>query len=474
MISTFGSQDATGVGGVPYVADGYIWPAGTTELTYSYATSSVSGNSFSSVISNSQQRSDIAEAFQIWGRMTGIKFVQAPDGKAADIRLNFADNFSQNTSYGDTMIVTNNHVIQPDTTVITLEDPSEIPLATDSSGQLYYNHDLAGEFGNVGFLQLALHEVGHVMGFSDNNDPNSIEHQYLTGYNRWFDQTDLAGIKAVYPNSAPTSIPAPLEADTGRYIGSGIAFTSVTNGIGMVTDQSTNDVVNLSQDTSDPTVMLNGDTTILAGGSSANIYANGKDTIYANAGNVTVHGGSGTLTFKGGSGTSTATLGDGGGTLWGGTGTTIEYADNGSASSILVGGTGNTTEFGAGAGNIEFVAGNGGYTIMAGQFGAGAEEFFTRANNTTLAALNGSNDTVIGGGGNSTFIAGTGTDIFAFLHGYAGGTEIIYNFTAQDGLAFGGYDGWPIATEQVMNGSDTMTLTDNTKITFVGLEHKIF
>jgi Ca2+-binding RTX toxin-like protein len=120
------------------------------------------------------------------------------------------------------------------------------------------------------------------------------------------------------------------------------------------------------------------------------------------------------------------------------------------------------------------VAGQNGTTILAGQNGSGVETFFTAPGTTAIMALNGAADTVVGGTGNSTVLGGTGPDVYAFLDGHAGGTEAIEGIKANDILAFGGYMSYPIASEAVINGSDTITLTDSTVITLVGFGHKVF
>jgi hypothetical protein len=41
-------------------------------------------------------------------------------------------------------------------------------------------------------------------------------------------------------------------------------------------------------------------------------------------------------------------------------------------------------------------------------------------------------------------------------------------------LVFGGYTTYPIFSENVVNGSDVITLVDGTEITLVGFGHKVF
>ncbi len=48
------------------------------------------------------------------------------------------------------------------------------------------------------------------------------------------------------------------------------------------------------------------------------------------------------------------------------------------------------------------------------------------------------------------------------------------NLHAGDVVAFLGYGADPIASENVVGGSDVVTLSDNTVIIFGGYDHKIF
>ena len=81
---------------------------------------------------------------------------------------------------------------------------------------------------------------------------------------------------------------------------------------------------------------------------------------------------------------------------------------------------------------------------------------------------------MVGGTGNSTVLGGAGPDVYGFLDGHAGGTEAIEGIKANDILVFGGYASYPIASEGVADGSDTITLTDGTVITLIGFDQKVF
>jgi hypothetical protein len=269
---------------------------------------------------------------------------------------------------------------------------------------------------------------------------------------------------------------------------------SVPGGFTAIYDHSSSDMLDLSQDTALNALFLSGNTQVTTGGISATIYANGNDTIAGGSGSSTVYGGAGTLTFIAGSGSTnifggagdvTAYLHSGDGSLtgssgagntcfFGGSGDSILRSGSGTGQSILVGGGGMTTEYGGGSGPVEFVAGVNGTTVMAGQFGTGTESFFTARNTNAIMALNGADDTVVGGTGHSTVIAGAGRDLFGFLNGFAGGDETIYGLKKTDALVYGGYAGNPVVSEKVVLGADVITLVDHTKITLIGIGHTIY
>jgi Ca2+-binding RTX toxin-like protein len=239
-----------------------------------------------------------------------------------------------------------------------------------------------------------------------------------------------------------------------------------------------------------------GNDLIYAGGADTINAGSGSDTIIAGAGNNNVNGGTGSvvvdargddLRFVGGSGAVSVVGGSGNDVLFGSTGSASTYLQGGTGNSTLVGGSGtgpstigggnNITAFAAGTGPTTLIAGTG-TSVLDGLTGKGVESFstspFATANTTALMALNGAADTVVGGSGHSTVIGGAGPDTYAFLSGNAGGSETILGLKFGDRLIFGLYQGNPIASEGVTNGSDVIKLTDGTSITLAGFDHKLF
>jgi autotransporter passenger strand-loop-strand repeat protein len=163
-----------------------------------------------------------------------------------------------------------------------------------------------------------------------------------------------------------------------------------------------------------------------AGGASTVFGGSGANTVYGGSAAGTINGGSTPLYFVGGTGPVTVTGGSGNTTMFGSTGNANSLLIGGSGTNLLVagagastlvGGSGNTTEFAKGSGPVELVAGAGGNTIMVGQYGTGAETFFTAAGTTAVMALNAAADTVVGGTGNASVVGGAGPEVYGFLNG---------------------------------------------------------
>ena len=234
---------------------------------------------------------------------------------------------------------------------------------------------------------------------------------------------------------------------------------------------STRNLMYGSSDSSTSQVFVGGTgtDTIVAGAGATTVQANGADF---------VDGGGGTLRFIGGSQSSTVPGGAGAGSISAGSGGTT-FVQGGGAATL----DGAMTAFGASGGVITYVGSVGGVTYNAG---AGAETInasLSGANNVMWASgSSSSSDLLVGGSGNDTLIAGPGTDTltggagnnrFVFLDGRGGGTAQVTDFTTQDTVELLGY-GTAAAATALNNavssgGNTTLTLSDNTQITFLGV-----
>lgn len=156
-----------------------------------------------------------------------------------------------------------------------------------------------------------------------------------------------------------------------------------------------------------------------------------------------------TVTFYPPAATGTGTV-----TLVGGGDGDLLYAD-GLGQNILFAGPGNSTLIGGA---------NAGASVFVGAFGTAA---------TTVQGGNG-DDIVFAGTGRLVADGGAGTDLFVFAADRPGGTTVINGFNpGQDRLALLGFDpaepSRALLSAQVANDSVTLTLVDNTRVTFAGV-----
>ncbi len=198
------------------------------------------------------------------------------------------------------------------------------------------------------------------------------------------------------------------------------------------------------------------------------VFAAPNDTVNSTAPSTTIFGGGSGVTQVTASGTGTSITGGSGGLL-----VTASGANN-----TLVGGTG-TSIINVMGSNSLAVAGASGVTGINESASTGPELIATNPlgnSGTMVATLGAGADSVIGGGGASTITAGTGNDVFAFIKGHAGGSEVIIGYNSSDNLAFAGYGytATNLPSEAVGPIGDVITLNDGTTITLAGIDHKIF
>jgi len=226
----------------------------------------------------------------------------------------------------------------------------------------------------------------------------------------------------------------------------------------------------------------NGNSLIFSGANGMFIDAAGSsDTIHAGSGDDTVLFGNGTI-----AGSNNA--------VFGGSGNLFAQFVGGSGSATIFGGAGTSTVFGNAGSNIAFQGAQTGVTMVAlGPTGAANSATLNAGVSSTsnfLNALSGS-DSVIGGSGDDTIVAGVtgadastltggaGNNLFFFRFGEVNGTDIITDLTASAGnlVALANYDalsgGAPgsaaqaaLAGATTTNGNTSITLVDGTKITF--------
>ena len=205
---------------------------------------------------------------------------------------------------------------------------------------------------------------------------------------------------------------------------------------------------------------------MLDNGTSDTINAGQASTAVTASGGSFVHGGPGPLNFVGGAGPSTILGGSGNSTVFGGTGATSLFGGAGGAITYV-----NTT-----AGGMFFGAGSGNET---------ADASLAKANDSLYGSVDPtSHNLLIGGAGDDLFVAGTGADTlvgggghnafyFFSLYGSSAANHVVGDFSSLDEVVLSGYGpggaAAAMASATTAGGSTTITLSDNTKITFTGV-----
>lgn len=200
------------------------------------------------------------------------------------------------------------------------------------------------------------------------------------------------------------------------------------------------------------------------------------DVVYGIASNLLFLGGGAGLTVFGGTGSDTVSLGSNGPELLFGGSAGNNYLQAGSGPATLFGGGNNDQLFAAGSSAQELHAAGGNATLDG--IGSSGSDTFYGGSGTDQIFGNGTNNTVVAGTGAATVTAiASAHNVFNFISGAAGGTELVEGLTnmSQVNIQLTGYGPNEAANAlsgQTTNGSSvTITLSDNTKITFDNITH---
>jgi len=163
------------------------------------------------------------------------------------------------------------------------------------------------------------------------------------------------------------------------------------------------------------------------------------------------------------------------------------FADNGPTANVTVG-AGQATIFGGSGGEVNvfgsqsgalYVAGAGNETVDAAQStisGPTGNLFWgsSAAGSNDLMIAGAGTDTLAAGAGHDTLTGGPGSDAFVFFQSNTAGTNVttINDFTSSDSvfiLNYGTTTDQVLGTAITVGGNLTLTLSDNTKVTFTGV-----
>ncbi len=197
--------------------------------------------------------------------------------------------------------------------------------------------------------------------------------------------------------------------------------------------------------------------TIAAGGGFASVNAPNGSFVRGGAGLLNFVGGAGPSTIVGGSGNATVFGGTGATSLAGGAGGAVTYVNTTGGSTFYTGGNGNET--------LDASLSKAGNLILGGHDTAGQ----------SLLIGGAGNDAILAGAGAATLVGGGGANFFDFFSSLGGpaANDVISDFSAIDNVMLVNYAPGQAATAiagaTTAGGSTTITLSDNTRITFTGV-----
>jgi len=310
----------------------------------------------------------------------------------------------------------------------------------------------------------------------------------LNGLRGLFTQS-LNGLTVVPQGYDDIAVPASLaiiysNTDAGQRVLSGagsLTFNASGGGGTIVTGGGTSQITISAADTGAWFVKTGGTAdTISAGAGLLSVDASGAPA--GGAGEL-IRAGSGTLGFIGGAGNAVIVGGTGSETVSGGAGTLIAHGGTG-GHNALIAGTGAASLFGAG--NGDFLAASGaapqalyaslGNETLTGATATGAVSFHAGSGSDLITGGLGAN-TYVGGTGQATVNAAGSSNTFSFIDGASGGSMLVNDLTnaAQVHISLSGYGpseaANAVATQVSGAGSVTVTLSDNTSLTFQNITH---
>ena len=287
----------------------------------------------------------------------------------------------------------------------------------------------------------------------------------------------------VYGGSSTLTVDETSSA-SGIAIGPGSGAASVTVGGGATTIYGGSGSLSADVTGNDARIGLaNGASAITLAGSGAEIFGGSNtlsvddlgtgDTIAGSSGSATVTAAGSNAVIVGGGGSMQLIGGTNNATVYGGTGSTTVTGAAGPMT--LYGGAGGVINVNGGAGLITYQAGPGSETLnAAGNTGGAVIDGGIDASGHDLLIGGSGNDSLFAGTGSDTFTGGSGSNEFVFYQSVINGAsphDVITDFSSNDVVYLAGYGvgaaSNALSAASSSNGATTLTLSDNTQITFL-------
>ena len=142
---------------------------------------------------------ELAKAFSVWARPSGIRFVQAKTADEAQISIAFADHSPKNAFLFDGP---GGALAEASSSAITFDETERWGL---SSGRQKVREPLTWDDQQFELLTIAIHEIGHLLGLQHSADPADVMNPYYLAGRTTLSANDLACLREAVPDAPPGS-----------------------------------------------------------------------------------------------------------------------------------------------------------------------------------------------------------------------------------------------------------------------------